>query len=656
MKKITAYTWAFILIILSFFTVGMFTLGSLKTTGNSMTVVKDTTVYYELANSESTQSLKAIYLNVGGIHGELGQDAKITVKTTSSFTSTSYSTFGSALELGNVTSAENKSGALYNWVAVATGQSRTTARISLVSTVTLQLNEIVAINNDNEIVSLVAYTAGSSYTVSEVNATLDAQDNFARFIGEDGTVTLANGAFDNFTQEEGYYMSSVQNVLSGNDKYDAKYTLDGNFNYLATVLMTPAVAVFGNSIFALRLPAFVATTLLIVFAYFLIKELTKREQLAFYFSLVLIFGGVATTVGRLGAPYAMVACAIVASAYYMYRFFAHGISTKDMLRGASSILISGLFAAAAVAMDITAFLPIAGVAVLFVFGMRRQKMAYEVALAKTADKAVTVEKENGETVVVNKAADKEKEAYATKTRLSYGFAALSFGMGTILFILFAAVICYSAYVRAMNSESVNFLAMLWQGIAASARDNGVTAYTTANTSIWAWLLPLNPTALYTGVTATGEGSYMSWLAMPNAAVLFAALAAFVASTVKVLVNFVKKNSDKKALRMRRTYCVLFGGMLLAFFAGLIRGNASALSGMLFHVLYLGFLPLIGMLIPEGETVKEQVLVNVALCTVVAVFALVFAFAVPVLYGYTVTASRVKLFKWMTFFSKGFFKI
>lgn len=655
MKKITAYTWAFILVILSFFTVGMFTLGSVKTTGDSMTVVKDTAVYYEL---ESSQSLKAIYVNVGGIHGTLGEDATITVKTSSNMTSsaTGFSIFGSSLKLGNVTSKNFQSGGLYNWVAVSTGQSKTAMRISLTSNVTLQLNEIVAINKNNEIVTLKANTMGGNYNVGQINTTFDAQESFARFINEEGVVTLDNSAFANFTQEEGYYMSSVQNLLSGKDKYDATYTLDGNFNYLATVLLTPSVAMFGNSVFALRLPAFIATCLMIVFAYLLIKELTKREQLAFFFSLVLMVGGLVTTVGRLGAPYAMIASAIVASAYYMYRFFAHGISSKDMLRGASSILVSGLFGAAAIAMDITAIFPVAGVLVLFAFGLRRQKLAHEVALSKTADKAETVVNEEGEEVVINKAADKENETYETKTRLSYGFAALSFGMATLLFILFAGIICYSAYVRATNSESVNFLTMLWIGIKGSARDNGVTAYTAANASVLSWILPFKPAALYTGVKAAAAGEYVGWHVLPNIAVICTAALAFVVSTVKVLADLAKKNNDKKSLRMRRTYCVLLGGMVLALAAGLVRGNVSALSGMLFHVLYLGFLPLAAMLIPEGETTQEKALVNVALCTVVAVFVLAFALALPVMYGYSVVASRANLFKWMTLFSNGFFKI
>lgn len=655
MKKITAYTWAFIVLILAFFTASMFTLGTTKTTGDAMTVVKNEAVYYEL---ETSHTLKAIYVNIGGIHTAVGEDATITVKTTSSTSEpskASWSKFGSEMKVGNVYSAQNKSGALYNWVAVATDQSKSTRKISFTSNVTLDLNEIVAINKNNEIVPLKAYVLGTSYTAAEVGATFDNQEAFASFIAEDGTVNLNNGALYNFTQEEAYYMSSVQNVLSGNKKYDATYVLDGNFNYLATVLMTPAVALFGNSVFALRLPAFLATCALIAFAFLLIKELTKREQVALYFSLALMVGGLATTVGRLGAPYAMIACAIVASAYFMYRFFAHGISSKDMLSGALNILFSGLFGAVAIAMDITALLPIAGVLVIFGFGLRRQKLAHTLALEKVTDNAETTVNEEGETVVVNKAAAKENTAYETKTRLSYGFAALSFGMGTVLLLLFSAIVCYSAYVRAVNSEEVNFLAMLWKGIAASARDNGVTSYTAANASVLSWILPYKPAALYTGVVEAGEGAYIGWHVLPNVAVIVASGLAFLAATVKVIIDLALKKNDKKALRMRRAYIVLAGGMVLALGAGLIRGNVSALSGLLFHVLYLGFLPLIATLLPEGETMQEKVLVNVGLCTVIAVFALVFMLALPVSYGYTILASKAKLFNWTSLFSNGFFK-
>jgi len=657
MKKITAYIWAFIVLILAFFAAGVCTLGNTKTTGDSMTVVKQKAVYYQL---ETSQTLQAIYVNVGGIHTAIGEDVTVTVQTSTS-TSTpskaSWSTFGKEMKVGNVTSAENKSGISHNWVAVATAQNKSARQIAFKATANLDLNEIVAIDKNGNILELTPYVAGTEYTEAEVSATLDAQESFARFFTEEGKVELSDDAKENFTQEEGYYMSSVQNVLSGRAKYENAYhTLDGNFNYLATLLMTSSVAVFGNSVFALRLPAFVATTLLIVFAFLLIKELTKNDQLAFYFSIVLMLGGLVTTVGRLGAPYSMVACAVVASAYFMYRFFAHGISSKDILHGALNILFSGMFGAVAMAMDITAAIPVAGVLVLFGFGMRRQKLAYQVALEKTAGQAKTVVGENGESVVVNKAADRETEYFETKNRISYGFAALSFVVGTLLLILFAGVLCHSAYVRATDNANVNFLAMLWDGVKGSACDNGITSFTAANASVLSWLLPYKPATLYTGVAGAAEGTYVGWHVLPNAAVMFASAAAFVVASVKVLADLAKGKADKQALRMRRTYCVLLGGMALAFVAGLVRGNMSALSSLLFHTLYLGFLPLAGMLLPQGESTEEKVLINVALCVVIAVFALIFALSLPALCGYTVTASRVKWFDWLSIFSNGFFKI
>ena len=640
MKKITAYTWAFILVLVAFFTVGMFTLGSTKTTGKAMTVLKNETVYYEFEQNETVQ---AVYVNVGAIHAELGTQATVTVKTsnsTSAPSSASWTAFGQDLKISNVTNDENANSMQYNWVCVAAGMSKSAYKVSFTANAPLELNEIVVVNKAGEIVSMKGYPTGTPYSIAELNSTLDKQDNFARFITEDGKVELNNGALENFAQEEGYYMSSVQNLLAGNAKYDANFTLDGNFNYLATVLMTPAVAIFGNSVFALRLPAFIATCMMLVFAFFLVKELTKREQLAFYFSLVLMLGGLVTTVGRFGAPYVMVASAIVASAYFMYRFFAHGISRSNMLGGALNIFAAGLFGAVAISMDITALLPMAGIAVIYAFGLRRQKQAHLLAMEKAKDE---------------KAMLREKNAFATKTRLSYGFAVLSFGVGTLVLMLFSAVLCYSAYVRAVNSTDVNFVAVLWKGIAASFRDNGVTSYTATNASVLAWLIPFRPAALFTGAVGAGEGAYVGWHVLPNMAVLVCAGAAFVVCTIKVILDLVHKKNDKMALRMRRAYAVLLGGMVLALIAGLVRGNVSALSGMLFHVFYLAFLPLAATLLPEGETTQEKVLINAGCITLIAIFALAFVLALPVMYGFAIVADRAKLFNWMSLYSNGFFK-
>jgi hypothetical protein len=222
-------------------------------------------------------------------------------------------------------------------------------------------------------------------------------------------------------------------------------------------------------------------------------------------------------------------------------------------------------------------------------------------------------------------------------------------------MLFAAVLCYSAYVRAMNNTEISFLAMFWRGISESFRDNGVTSYAAANTSVLSWLIPFKPSALFTGVVKAGAGANVGWHVLPNAAVLVCSALAFIVCTVKVILDLAHKKNDKMTLRMRRAYIVLLGGMILALGAGLIRGNVSALSGMLFHVLYLGFLPLAATLIPEGEGVQGKLLFNAGCFTVVAVFALTFALSLPVMYGVVINASKAGLFNWMSLFSNGFFK-
>ena len=648
MKKITAYTWAFILLIATFLVSGLLTLGSAKTTGDALTVTPNDAVCYSMS-LDSSEKLDAVYVNVGAIHTAIGEDATITVKTSTSTSGTpSWTTMGKAIQLGNVTGKAGQAGANYNWVKYAEAQNKSSVtKISFTSNVHLDLNEIVCLNADGEVIELTPYVAGAKYTFDEISAAIDKQENFV----------LDNSASANFTQDEGYYMSSVHNVLGGKTMYSgANFVLDGNFNYLATLLMAPSVALFGDSVFALRLPAFLATCAILVFAYLLIRELTKSDKLSFYFALVLAIGGMATTVGRLGAPYTMVVSALIASAYFMYRFFAHGISSKYVVKGGMNILVSGLFAAVAMAMDLTALIPVIGILVLFAFGLRRQKRAFQIALEKTSGKETTEVDEDGEVVYVNKAAERAYNEYADKTRVSYGFAALSFGMATIVFLLLATVFAYSAYMKSVGNQATSFLAILWNGMKGSVRESGITSFASTNAmNVLGWWLPLKPATLFAGVTSVATGEYVAWHAFPNAALSVACFAAFIGATVKVVLDYVNKASDKKSLRFRRTYFVLLSGLVAATVAGLLRGNASAATGMLFHVFYVGFLPLVAMLLPEASTKEEKTLVNVVIWSVIAIFAVMFILNVPAMYGTLTTVSRAQWFNWSSLWNNVYFR-
>ena len=635
MKKLTAYAWAFIIALFVFVTAGLCTLGSAVGYGDSLTVIKNQAVYYELSSS---QNLAAVYVNVGAVHTEVGAETTIAIKTSTSSTSPAKASWTALTETKNIGNLSGKAGTQYNWVALIEGQSRNIRKLSFTSTANLQLNEIVCLDTDGNVME---FTAGSSsvYAKADVETTLDAQDGFTRFI-EDGKVTLKNNAYNNFAQEEAYYMSAVQNLLSGNAKYeDAVYTIGANYNYLAPILMAPSVAIFGNNVFALRLPAFIATCGLMVFAFLLIRELTKKDEYAFYFSLILAFGGLMTTVGRLGAPYSMLACALMGSLYFMYRFFAKGISSKDILQGGMNILISGLFGAVALAMDITAAIPVAGILVLFGFGLRRQKLAYEVAVSKAEETEVK----------------KVRRDHEAKMRISYGFAAVSFGMTTIILLLLASVLAYSACVRAYGD--VTFLSILWKGIKASAHDSGLMLYSATNASnVFAWWLPLKPAALFTGVANVAEGKYVAWHVLPNIVATVGALVAFFGVAVKVILDIVAKKNTKEALRLRRGAIVLFSGMVAAMLAGWAHGNVSALTGLLFQVCYLGFLPLAATLLPAADTKAKNTWYTVLKCGIVTLVLAVFVLSLPAMYGFTATTAWAKAFGWISILSNGFFRV
>ena len=657
LKKISGYTWALLLAIVVFLTAGAFVIGSPKTAGESVLVKADKTAYFSL-ETESTDKLDSIHINLGSIYTKVGEDVTVTVKTSTQAAPTaSLSSWSSGSDIVKTISnlksdTADINGANYNWVVLATGINKKAKTISVSMTANVELNEIVCITTDGKQIPVSGYVISGSkiqdYTVEELNAACDAQDSFH----------VSESAYYNFTQEEAYYMESVENVLDGKDVVaNSVYTFDQNNNYLATVLFVPSVALFGESVFALRLPVLVASAMLIVFAYLFIAELTKKNKYAFAFALMLCVGGLVTSLGFMGAPYMFVAAALVASGYFMLRFYSRGISSSRLIRGGCNVLFSGLFAAVALAIDFAAILPVAAILVLFAFGMRRQKLAYKLAAEKTVGKEETITVE-GETKTVNRAADKLRMQYEEKNRISYGFAALSFIMGTIVLTLLAAVVCYSAYIRANNNVDDGFLVMMWRGLRNSIKADAFLPFGSANwSSVWAWWVPVRAATAYTGVEAVA-GKYLAWNVSPNAFLSYLSLISVVVMTVKVAKDFAVQTTDKKALRIRRTYFILLGGMAAAMLAGCLKGMVCGYYSLVFHVLYLGFIPTLFMLLPdEKETccAKAKILSNVALWVIVLVAAAVFVACLPSIFGFAAPTSWTKWFTWTAWLNNGYFR-
>lgn len=654
MKKLSTYVWAFIVLIVVFFTAGVSTLGSAATSGKSMFIHAEEKAYFSLMNSDggsNNEKVKDVYVKIGSAYNEIGADFTLNVALSSNerptSASTTYFTKAGNIVVNNVYSEkEGLDGAHYNWLKVVSNWDKVAKTIYFSSTANLELYEIVCLNENGERIAIKAYDHTlNPYTVEETSYACDAQES----------VIISENAYYNLTAEEGYYLASAQTLLGGRSFVEnCQYLLDKNFNYLGSVLISGSVAIFGASAFAVRLPAFMATCALIVFAFLLMRELFKNDKIAFIGAILLCVGGMATTVGRLGAPYAFVASALVASVYFMYRFFAKGISNKHIVKDGANILYSGLFAAVAMAIDGGAIFPATAILVLFGFGMRRQYQARKVALAKTNGLEESVVTATGETKTVNKEADRVIAQYKEKNRISYGFAALSFVMGTIVFVFVAAILSYSAFIKVNANTDLGFARLVWSGFKNSLLGNGILPFATQNASnAFAWFLPWKANTVYTGLN--GGSAYLTWSVTTNLVVTCLALISLIFVTVKVALGFVKKATDKQTLRIRRAYFVLLGGLAAGMLMAACRMHVSILNGYVFHVAYVAFLPLAATAIVGEDSGVKKTVVDVALWVIVGLAVAAFALSVPAAYGIAVSSNYAKAFTWTTFVPNGLFR-
>lgn len=646
LKRITAYTWALIALVVIYFATGISTLGTTQTTGDSFYLEANKTAYFSVSRA-SGEKLDDIYANIGSIYATEGSSANVTLKyykgtsNSPATSSSSWTTLGT-LRIGNVYCGATKNGVdgeNYNWARLIADANKSYSYISITSDTSMDINELVCLNQKGEKMTIKAYLPdGVKYKQADMLRVCDAQDSF-----------VLNGNFKyNFTQEEAHYLTSVLTVKSGSSVLNnASYNIDHHYNFLGTVLFVPSIAMFGVNTFALRLPVFLASCALLVFAALLIRELTKNNKLSFAFATVLALGGVLTTVGKVASPFMFVASALVASLYFMYRFYARGISSKKVMKGGMNVLVSGLFAAFAMAIDATAGLPVIGILVLFVFGLRRQKAAYALELKKTEGMEETVTLKNGEMKVINKEEKRVRVAYLAKSRISIGFAALSFVAATLFLGLFAAVCCHHGYVKARNASDVGFLMIFFKQTVGSLHGYVLTANSAANASnVLAWWLPLKPATLSGGMAG---GKYLAFSVLPNMVAVLAAFASFVFVAYKVIKGLVNKDADKETLRLRRGAIVLFSGMVCAMITATVRGGVTAETSLIFHVCYLGVIALAATQIPKGK------IGNIALWATVSLVVVNFLLCLPALYGFAVPTGWAKAFGWTAWVNNGFFR-
>ena len=118
MKKRFGFFGGLLVLMIVFFFAQVFGLTSVKTPGRSLEYAQGKTVIYDVSFKESGERLDAVYLKVGTVYNSYGADVSLTVKYSTSKTSSSFTTFAPAVTLGNVySSADGLDGANYNWIA-----------------------------------------------------------------------------------------------------------------------------------------------------------------------------------------------------------------------------------------------------------------------------------------------------------------------------------------------------------------------------------------------------------------------------------------------------------------------------------------------------------------------------------------------------------
>lgn len=656
-KKVSKYVWAFVLVLVVFFTTQICVMGNTQSTGECFIAAESKKVSYQLKFDEDQTRLDDVYINVGAMYVKQGEDVNLTVKTSTSSSSapTSWTTL-KTIKMGNVFSATNGlNGVNYNWVEVVKDINKSSVKaISFNFDQNVMINEIVCFAKDGSAIALTPLTGASQgYTAEELNAAVDAQNSF----------TTQTSAKYVFSPEESHYMTSIQTILrQGEVHEDSIYRLDADFSAVASLWMLPSVALFGTSTFALRLPSLLTVTATLVFIFLLASDMFKDKKYGFLTAALFAFGGIATSAATYGTAHSLVAFALVAALYFMYRFYSRGISDRHVIKGSMNVLISALFCALAVATEAVAGAPALGVLALFVFGVIRMYKAHQFALSKTEGKEEIVVNADGEETTVNKAALKAKSNYSYKLQVSISLFALGTLLGGFLILLITGVICYPSYVMVYDDVTApvkSFAELVVQNWLGSGIANNRTAYTVANaTSVFAWFLPVKASTVY---AASTESAYLVRSIVPNFILTILSLVSLLAVTAKVVYDFVTKKSDKITLRIRRIYIVFLVGMLTTMIASLVKGDASAICSILFSICYTAFLPLAFMV---GETVvndcecckKYAKVAKIAAYVCLGLVVVCFGLSIPATYGFALSQGAANgLFGWMSFVSNGFFR-
>ncbi len=677
--RISRWLGAFLILALVFLAVGLGTLGSTHSVGKAYRLVaqkddsKPAIVIQLMDPDHGTEEhehkdlyLQYIYVNVGAVYAEYGESATLRIGR-SSVANGEFPTYVDLEVVNlfkNVTDKETETTStvlgdnLNNWVSVDLSKfTKSSRRIS-----TFQYYQLIARNHDmliNEIV-FVGNEVSSNQDVTEYVGTpvvLDAKVHETsastipkKFEGESESERIARASaildgqsmpssaqssYFRYGIEEIAPLMTISEMRQGGEYADGLvYHMDKTYNSFGLDILSIGTGIFGMSPFGLRFMPFLASFGVLVFGFLFVKRLLRSEKAGFVFALLYALCGLSMSLGHFGTPLMIGLCFLVASLYFCSRFFDGGMKKAKFI-SAVPVLLSGLFAAAAICSNGAFVIPVVGIVAFFAAGVVRQRRTMRVALDAAIEEAEQEEQikkpvpaAEGEHVVSEGRAKVAKivNERRYKTAVSIGVFSAFLLLGTLLISVLAALPLYSVFTKVYDSPAApsrNIFYFVWQAFAGGFRGgNGIPVTQSA------WDLTYE---LFRG---SGE-TFAVTLAGTFVAIVPVVLG--LAGVVYAIVRLAKGVNGSSFKEMLAVDLVLFIGFAVALITASFA--AGALDFLFLAYLFLfafAALPardLLGAESENGETAKKSKLWWIVIpCLVLLILGFltfaVFTFSIP----------------------------
>ena len=641
-KSASKYFRAFLITALAFLVIGLGTLGSVMSTGDSFVLTskqsgdeKEPSLMFHVMLPEGLDEdtdeynlyVKKVLVNVGAVYAPAGEDTDIRIGRGTSpdlIYSLTYPLTVPSVYRAENGSDEALSNGPYNWAVFdVTSVTEKGWRLRdyayycfFARSNSVRINEVVFVAENNDlpeeerkpVVLAAELDDASIIRRAEGETKEEALERASAVLDSQYLPTLSSSSFYCYSEEEAYSMMTIAEMRAGGSyvKGDT-YLADTVYNALGTDILALGTLIFGMSPFGLRIFPFLAAFGVLVLGYFLVRDLSKSERAGFIFAVLYALSAAFFAAGHLGTPLMLGVFFFTASVYFCHKFYAKGMKTADF-KGALPVILSALFGALAVCTNGVWVIPMLGVIALFVAGMVRQRKAKAYYLAKA--EAMPEAPAAAEETPVPSPKERVEREYRRKDRAAIASFAVVFLIGSLVLSLLAVIPAYLPYVRVFGDPAapMGVFAVAWKLFAGGFTGVNVTSYAQS------W-------SLHTIFAGTGE-----LFAVTCAGLLTAAVAA--AASIVALVWFLvgKKQCEKPALRALVIAAV---GLVLALVSSFFGGGSFGftLTALIFLFAIGGFAG--DQVLAEGGRAAKVMMWVIAVLLILSFVLLIpFTFSVP----------------------------